>query len=46
METWRGTGDPRVASPIIYKAQRRLALRHGTGHSKGPEPVWEEAPTL
>jgi hypothetical protein len=31
MEAWRGTGDPRVASPIIYKAQRGLALRHRTG---------------
>jgi hypothetical protein len=24
-------GDPRVTSPIIYKAQRRLALRHSSG---------------
>ena len=28
---WRGTGDPRVASPIIYKGQRSLALRHRSG---------------
>jgi hypothetical protein len=42
MEAWRGTGDPRVASPIIYKGQRRLALRHasgaGAGHSEESEP--------
>jgi hypothetical protein len=24
-------GDPRVASPILYEGQRRLALRHRTG---------------
>jgi hypothetical protein len=23
-------GDRRVASPILYKSQRRLALRHGS----------------
>jgi hypothetical protein len=34
----RGTGDPRAASPIIYEAQRRLALRHGAGQREGPEP--------
>src|SRR5918998_2410883 len=28
---WRGMGDPRVASPIIYKAQRRPALQHESG---------------
>src|ERR671912_501478 len=28
---WRGMGDPRVASPIIYKAQRRLGLWHSSG---------------
>ena len=28
-----------MASPIIYKAQRRLALRHwGGAKSEGPEP--------
>ena len=37
MEAWRGTGDPRVASPIIYKAQRGLALRHRTGGYAGCE---------
>ena len=26
-----GMGDPLVASPILYKTQRNLALRHGTG---------------
>ena len=31
MEARRGTGDPRVASPIIYKAQRGLAVRHRSG---------------
>src|SRR5215207_6417547 len=31
MEAWRGTGDPRVASPIIYEGRRRLALQHSTG---------------
>jgi hypothetical protein len=42
METWRGAGDPRVASPIIYEAQRGLALRHGAGQSEGSEPLrWE-----
>ena len=30
-------GDPRVASPILYKGQRRLALWHRTGASEGPE---------
>src|SRR5215213_3354546 len=34
---WRGTGDPRVASPIIYKAQRGLAVRHRSGQSEGTE---------
>jgi hypothetical protein len=24
-------GDPRVASPILYEGQRRLALWHRTG---------------
>ena len=37
MEAWRGTGDPRVASPIIYKTQRGLALRHRTGGYAGCE---------
>ena len=33
-------GDPRVASPTIYKGQRRLALQHRTGAKReGPEPV-------
>jgi hypothetical protein len=27
-----------VAFLIIYKAQRRLALRHGAGQSEGPKP--------
>src|SRR5829696_646870 len=31
IEAWRGTGDPRVASPIIYEGRRRLALRHRSG---------------
>jgi hypothetical protein len=36
IRAWRGTGDPRVASPIIYKGQYRLALRHrGRGKAKG-----------
>jgi hypothetical protein len=40
MEAWRGTGDPRVASPIIYKGQHRLALRYGgAGQSEESEPL-------
>ncbi len=27
-----------MASPILYKGQRRLALCHRTGASEGPEP--------
>ena len=37
MEAWRGTGDSRVASPIIYKAQRRLALQYRFGTERRPE---------
>jgi hypothetical protein len=37
-----------VASPILYKGQRRLALLHRTGASEGPEPrndgPWELRP--
>jgi hypothetical protein len=34
-----GNGGPsQAASPIIYKAQRRLAWRHGAGQSEGPKP--------
>jgi hypothetical protein len=29
-------GDLQVASPIIYKGQRRLALQHGTGAKRRP----------
>jgi hypothetical protein len=40
MEAWRGTGDSRVASPIIYKGRRRmalLALRPRTGVKRRAE---------
>ena len=29
-------GDLQVASPIIYKGQRKLALQHGTGAKRRP----------
>jgi hypothetical protein len=43
----RGTGDPRVASPIIYEGRRRLALRHRGGaigypRSGGREDCYRE----
>src|SRR5215211_5848535 len=31
IRAWRGMGDSRVASPILYEGQRRLALRHRSG---------------
>jgi hypothetical protein len=33
---WRGMGDPLVVSPIICKAQHRLALRHRSGAKRRP----------
>ena len=49
MEVWRGTGDPRVASPIIYKGQRKMGIAaSGRGKVKGripvPWEVWEPRP--
>jgi hypothetical protein len=43
MEAWRVTGDPGVASPIIYKGRRRLALRHRSGAKRrvGTPVPWE-----
>ena len=31
IRAWRGMGDRQVASPIFYKGQRSLALRHRSG---------------
>jgi hypothetical protein len=31
IRAWRGMGDYRVASPILYEGRRRLALRHRSG---------------
>src|SRR5919112_482761 len=31
IRAWRGMGDPRVASSILYEGRRRLALRHRSG---------------
>jgi len=39
---WRAMGDARVASPILYKAQPGLALRHRSGAKRRPRcgEVW------
>jgi hypothetical protein len=36
MEAWRGTGDRRVASPIIYKGSAGWHCGLGLGQSEGP----------
>src|SRR5215213_10727303 len=44
IRAWRGMRDSRVASPILYEGQRRLALRHrsraiGCPRSDGTAPL-------
>ena len=43
IEAWRGTGDPGVASPIIYEGRHRLAMRHRSGAKRrvGTPVPWE-----
>ena len=46
---WRGMGDRRVASPILYKGQCRVALQYKGRDSVGPRPamaVCEESVVL